>query len=136
LGPAGLSGWAVDGEAAGSAAAWGLPSVRDAAATAIHETGDSIGLPSVGSMLRSGSGSGFGSRVVRRCAAIVRIGAATAAGREVVGASTASRVVGVADRRAGRVVVWVAVVWVAVLWVAVVWVVASAALEGPTAASG
>jgi fermentation-respiration switch protein FrsA (DUF1100 family) len=36
LGPAGLSGWAVDGEAAGSAAAWGLPSVRDAAGGVGH----------------------------------------------------------------------------------------------------
>ena len=122
VGPAGLSGWAVDGEAAGIAAAWGLPSVRDAAATAIRETGDSIGLPPVGSMLRFA----FGSRAVRRCAALVRIGAATAAGREVLGASTASWVVGAADRRAGRV---------AVLWIVVVWVAASAALEGPTAES-
>ena len=89
--------------------------------------------------------SWFGSRVVRRCAAMVRIGAATAVGREVVGGSTASRVVGVPDRRAGRVVVlvvvvWVAVVWVVAVWVAVVWVVAvwvaaSAVLDGPTAES-
>jgi hypothetical protein len=41
---------------------------------------------------------------------MVRIGAATAVGREVVGGSTASRVVGVPDRRAGRVVVLVVVV--------------------------
>ena len=88
LGPAGLSGWAVDGEAACSAAARGLPSVRDAAAAAIHDTGDSIGLSPAGSMLRSGSGS----RAARRGEAMVRIGAATAAVREVLGGSTASRV--------------------------------------------
>ena len=66
--------------------------VADAAAAAIHDTGDSIGLspagPLAGSMLRSGSGS----RAARRGAAMVRIGAATAAGRELVGGSTASRV--------------------------------------------
>ena len=139
LGPAGLSGWAVDGEAACSVAAWGLPGVRDAAAAAIPDTGDSIGPSPAGSLAGLMPRSWFGSRVVRRCAAMVRIGAATAVGREVVGGSTASRVVGVPDRRAGRVVVlvvvvWV-VVWVAVLWVVVVWVVASAALDGPTAAS-
>ena len=85
LGPAGLSGCGVEGEIACTAAARGLPNVRDAAAAAIHDTGDSIGLspagPLAGSMLRSGSGS----RAARRGAAMVRIGAATAAGRELVG---------------------------------------------------
>jgi hypothetical protein len=101
LGPAGLSGWGVDGEVACSAAARGAPSVRDAAAAAIHDIGDSIGSPPAGPLAGSMLWPGFSNRAVRRCAAMARIGAATAAGREVVGGSTASRSGGVADRRAG-----------------------------------